>query len=80
MLINKQYVRSKVMEGDDISLSSKGGSSLYEPALHSRPLLGIELPNLVPDLLGEHSGPSLLSVAAHPCLTPLVVSSKWMSS
>lgn len=57
----------------------EGGSSLDEPALHPRPLLSVELPDLIPNLLREHSGPPLLSVSAHPRLAPLVVATNAMT-
>jgi hypothetical protein len=43
--------------------------ALHEPTLHPRPLLGVELAHLVPDLLGEQSRPPLLPVSRHPRLT-----------
>lgn len=43
--------------------------ALHEPALHPRPLLGVDLAHLVPDLLGEQPRPPLLPVPRHPRLT-----------
>ncbi|BAS80758.1 Os02g0731800 [Oryza sativa Japonica Group] len=50
-----------------------GGGALDEPALHPRPFLGVQLPHLVPYLLGEQPRTPLLPVPRHPRLPPRAV-------